>query len=595
MKRTGNYYSSLVLFLVFCLLGLIPAKSVAQSEVNVVATVSETTIYTGERISLSVEISGSFNNVSRPELPEFEGFRLLSNNPSTSRSYSYVNGQTSSSYSYSYYLIAQDEGTYTIPPITVSIDGEELTTEAIDVEIVDRNSSASEPVSSNRPEIFLRLEVSDNTPVPGQQLVSDVILYFKDGLEVNSYQPVPGWKAEGFWKEELENTERPRAESTVINGVRYRKAKLLQFALFPTKTGELTISPYEIIVSIRAAASRDDPFSSFFGGFGSNQRQVELKTDPIKLEVAPLPDTESGTYIGAVGNFNISRTLNTTEAVVGESIEIETTVRGTGNVPLITKPDYELPDGLEVYDPQETTSLNRRNQSISGTKTFTDVLIARTPGTYTIPEKTVAYFNPVRNQYVRETLPGLTFSVVRDPNAAVASEQSLTFAVKPVTGLASWAEPESPELTKRWWFWTGLLFPLLLLGAGYWQKTYRDKMTNNTAFARSKRASELAEKRLAEAIQKSEEGHVKEAYNLLQKALTGFIGDKLNLPEAGLSIQSYISALQDEGIDMNLIKNVRMLLDKCATISYAPDTTHAYLKSHVGLAESIIEKLKKEL
>ncbi len=189
MKRTGNYYSSLFLFLVFCLLGLIPARSMAQSGVNVVATVSETTVYTGERISLSVEISGSFNNVSRPELPEFEGFRLLSNNPSTSRSYSYVNGQTSSSYSYSYYLIAQEEGTYTIPPITVSIDGEELTTEAIDVEIVDRNSSASEPTSSNRPEIFLRLEVSDNTPVPGQQLVSDVILYFKDGLEVNSYQP----------------------------------------------------------------------------------------------------------------------------------------------------------------------------------------------------------------------------------------------------------------------------------------------------------------------------------------------------------------------------------------------------------------------
>lgn len=567
----------------------------AQSKVNVVATVSETTIYTGERVSLAVEVSGDFNNVSRPELPEFEGFRLLSNNPSTSRSYSFINGKTSSSYSYSYYLIAQDKGTYTIPSIAITIDGEEFATEPIEVEIVDRNSSATDPVSSSRPEIFLQLEVSDKTPVPGQQLIADVILYFKDGLEVNSYQPVPGWKAEGFWKEELENTERPRAESTVINGVRYRKAKLLQFALFPTKIGELSISPYEIIVSVRAAASRDDPFSSFFGGFGSNQRQVELKTDPVKLKVSPLPAVETGTYIGAVGNFNINRTISTTEATVGESIEIETTIRGTGNVPLITKPEYELPDGLEIYDPQETTSLNRRNQSISGTRIFTDVLIARTPGTYTIPEKTVTYFNPVRNQYVRETLPELTFSVVRDPNATVASEQALPFAVKPVTGLASWSTPQSQPLTKRWWFWTGLLFPLLVLGVGYWQKTYRDKMTNNTAFARARKASERAENRLAEAIQRSEEGHVKEAYNLLQKALTGYIGDKLNLPEAGLSIQSYISALQDKGVDMNLIKNVRMLLDKCATISYAPDTSHAYLKSHVGLAESIIEKLKKEL
>lgn len=595
MKRTGNRYLSLVLFFGFSLFGLFALKSQAQPKVSVVATVSETTIYTGERVSLSVEVSGDFNNVSRPELPEFEGLRLLSNNPSTSRSYSFVNGQTSSSYSYSYYLIAQDTGTYTIPSITIMIDGEEFTTESIDIEIVDRNSAAAEPQESNRPDIFLRMEISDNTPVTGQQLIADIILYFKDGLEVNSYQPVPGWKAEGFWKEELENTERPRAESTVINGVRFRKARLLQFALFPTKTGELNISPYEIIVSVRAAASRDDPFSSFFGGFGSNQRQVELETEPIELDVSTLPELENGSYLGAVGNFNISRRISTNEAVAGESIEIETVVRGTGNVPLITKPEYELPDGLEVYDPQETTSLNRRNQNISGTKTFTDVLIARTPGSYTIPEKTVAYYNPVRNQYVKETLPALTFTVVRDPDSAIASEQTLTFAVKPITGLATWTTPDQRSLAGRWWFWAGLLLPLAVLGVGYWQKSYIDKMTNNTAFARATKASEKADERLALALKKSEEGNIKEAYNLLNKALTGFIGDKLNLPEAGLSIQSYASALQDKGVDMNLIKNVRMLLDKCATISYAPDTSHSYLKSHVGLAESIIEKLKKEL
>lgn len=568
----------------------------AQSaDINVVSTVSQTTVYTGERISLSVEVSGDFNNVSRPTLPEFTGFRLLSNNPSTSRSYSFVNGKTSSSYSYSYYLIAQDEGNFTIPSITVSIDGDEYNTDPIDVEIVDRNSSANESGSNDRPEIFLRMEVSDRNPVPGQQLITDVILFFKDGLEVNSYQPVPGWKAEGFWKEELENTERPRAESTIIDGIRYRKARLLQFALFPTKTGELSISPYEIIVSVRAASSRDDPFSSFFGGFGSNQRQVELKTDPVQLDVEPLPDIDPSSYTGAVGSFSINRKISTREALVGESIEIETTIRGTGNVPLITKPDYELPDGLEIYDPQQASSLNRRNQQISGSKVFTDIVIARTPGNYTIPQTTLAYFDPARNEYVRESLPALTFTVNSDPNAQAATEQTLSFSVKPVTGLASWTSDSSTALAGRWWFWTGIFFPALVLGIAYWQKTYRDKMTNNTAFARSKRASSIAEERLEKAMERSEEGHIRDAYNLLQKALTGFISDKLNLPEAGLSNQSYISALQDQGVDMELLKNIRMLLDKCATISYAPDSSHDYLKSHVGLAKSILEKLKKEL
>src|SRR6056297_1387565 len=106
MKRTGKPFA--IFLLLLPLFSIFAGNSRAQSaDINVVATVSQTTVYTGERISLSVEVSGDFNNVSRPNLPEFTGFRLLSNNPSTSRSYSFVNGKTSSSYTYSYYLIAR--------------------------------------------------------------------------------------------------------------------------------------------------------------------------------------------------------------------------------------------------------------------------------------------------------------------------------------------------------------------------------------------------------------------------------------------------------------------------------------------------------
>src|SRR5699024_6507165 len=101
--------------------------------------------------------------------------------------------------------------------------------------------------------------------------------------------------------------------------------------------------------------------------------------------------------------------------------------------------------------------------------------------------------------------------------------------------------------------------------------------------------------RLDKAITLSEDGHLKQAYNMLQKALTGFIGDRLNLPEAGLSNKEYIQALKQEDIDHELIKNIRLLLDKCSSISYAPSASHEYLKSHVGLAQSTLDKLKKVL
>lgn len=592
MKRIGRVFRLFTLFLP--LLALISGPAWAQSSVSVEATVSESKVYTGERVSLSIEVSGDFNNVSRPELPDFEGFRLLSNNPSTSRSYSYVNGESTTSYTYSYYLVAQNKGSFQIPPVSISIDGETRQTSPINVEVVDRNESARSS-GSDTPNIFLQLEVSDDQPVTGQQIITDVVLFFRDGIEVNSYQPVPGWKAEGFWKEELQDSGRPQATSTIVDGVRYRKARLLQFSLFPTKTGELEISPYEIIVSARSSSSGNDPFSSFFGGFGRNQRQIELTSDPVTVNVQPLPPTNGSDYLGAVGNFEVSRDISTNSATVGQSIEITTHINGTGNIPLISKPEYELPDGLEVYEPQESSNLNRRNQQISGSKTFTDVIIARSPGSYTIPEKNVAHYNPTNGRYITTNLPELNFEVSENPDAVSVSDVPSAFPVSPVTGLAQWVLPTSTDFTLSWWFWVGIILPLIILGIGYWRKSYIEKINTDEAFARSQRASDRASERLEEAISLSEKGSIKQAYNMLQKALTGFISDRLNLPEAGLSNEQYVEALKDEDIDKNLVKNVRMLLDKCASISYAPDTSHAYLKSHVGLAQSTLDKLKKVL
>ena len=591
MKRTGS-----VTFAILLLIVGVFGRSQAQ-DLQVEATVSETKIFTDERLSLSIEIAGSFNNVSRPELPALNGLRLLSATPSTSRSFSYVNGETSTTYSYTYSLVAQDEGEYEIPAISVLIDGTEYRTDPISVSVIDRNTSAADPSASGRPDIFLRLEVSDDNPVTGQQLVTDVVLFFKSGLEVNSYQPVPGWKAEGFWKEELENSQRPRAESVILDGVRYRRARLLQFSLFPTKSGELTISPYEIVVSVRSTTSRSDRLGSIFGGFGSNQRRVELQSEPVTIDVETLPGIDEANYLGAVGSFDISRTISSRQAVVGETIEIETRINGTGNVPLISKPEYRLPDGLEVHDPQETMSLDRRNGRISGSKTFTDVVIARRPGNFRLPQTTVAYFSASRGSYETVSLPEITFSVNPDPDAAVASSQQQSFTIAPVTGLASWHAPsEAPRsLVLLWWFWAGLAFPAIFAFVAYRWKKFRDKMTSDTAFARSYNALEKATQRLDEVVKQSEQGDIKGAYNALHKVLTGFIGDKLGLPEAGLSDREYVENLREQQISDELVKNVRMLLDKCSSISYAPETSHEYLKSHVGLAEKILNQLKKEL
>ncbi len=591
MKKIGK--RGTFCFFLALLIPLFLENAVAQSNISVKATVSEAVVYTGEILELNITVSGDFNKISRPELPDIEGFALMNPIPSTSRHFSYFNGVSNTSYTYSFYLRARQTGTYTIPAVSVLIDEKKYTTNLLKVEVIDRNNTGDGDASS-QPGIFLRMKVSDRSVVPGQQIIANVVLYFKDDVQVNSYQPIPGWKAEGFWKERLESSRRPQVKSVILSGVRYNKARLLQFALFPTKTGELTLSPYHVKILAQTVSNQRNPFSSIFGSF-ADRRRLELETEPVTIEVEPLPEASGAKYTGAVGSFSIQREISADSVQVGETIEIKTTISGTGNIPLLTKPEYNLPSGLEVYQPQTTVQINRSGARIHGSKTFTDIVVPRNQGEVTIPAVTLSWYSPVQSEFIKEKLPAKTIAVRVNINGGTARTNLSRNAISPITGLVNWSSSRQQNLLSYWWFWAGLLLPIIGASVGYWRKIHTEKLNNNFNFARSLQAAETAEKRLNEAIASADDGRLKQAYNSLQKALTGFISDKLGMPEAGLSVEQYVEALEERKVNKDLIRNVRMLLNKCATINYAPDTSSAYLKSHVGLAESIIKKLKKEL
>lgn len=418
----------------------------------------------------------------------------------------------------------------------------------------------------------------------GEQVIANVVLYFKSDVEVSSYQPSPGWKAEGFWKEDLENRQQARTTSTLINGVRYQRAVLLQQAIFPTKSGELTLSPFEVVVQVRKRNCRRDIFS-----FGLGQERMELNTLPVTVNVRPLPDVDNAVFSGAVGKFEISRTLEPNEAFVGESVEINTSITGQGNIPLIVKPEYEYPEALELYDPQESSSITRNNQQIGGSKTFTDIVIARNEGEYVIPEQRFAYYDPELRRYRNITLPLLTLEVKRDPRLVNSSANEYRFEITPMTGLANWVSSSQNHLHQKTWVWFLLILPIASLAGAFVVRTYTERMNNDSAFARSQKAREKALTTLSEAV-KTED--IKSGYHFIEKALIQFVTDKLDLPQAGLSIKELSDAILTKG-DAESAQELKRLLDKCETISYAPNTSQEGLNADIQRAKELIKKVGK--
>jgi len=587
MKKIGNLNR---FFFLVSLISVFSLSKVWAQDVEVNATVNETVVFQGERIVLTIAVSGSkFKKITNPDLPELQGMRFLSSTPSTSTSFSFANGVAKSSYSYSYYILTEKEGEFTIPPVSVSIDQKLYKTQALKVSIRSRSAAAKNPNAS--PDIFLKMELSNPKPYVGEQVLATVVIYFKNSLEILSYQPTAGWKAEGFWKEELNDGKQPQVTSDIINGVSYRKAELMKYALFATKSGKLNLSPFTVVTTVRVASRNRDPFSSFFGGYGTNQRNVDLETDAVPVEVISLPELNDAIFTGAVGNYKVSRSITKTSVVAGESIELATKIQGSGNIALVTKPKYEFPNTFEEYNPQESSDINRKSDIIKGVKTFSDIVIPRTPGTYVIPEVKYAFFNPTRKRFETTVLSAINLVVKKDPRAFASTTQQIPFEVQPVLGQTFWYSPEKFTVFKQNWFIMMLAFLFVVGIALFFYRSYLDKMEGDVQFARSNKASRKADTRF-NAAKKIAESDIKASYAEMQKALVGYVADRLHIPETGQDEDIYIEELVKKGMEPEDIKQLNTLLQKCSTIRFAPLTSMQDFQNDFQIAQKLYKSIR---
>lgn len=591
MQKIGNYSLIALLFVVFFnVLGVYELSAQV-----VTATVSETKPYKGERLVLTIEVSGeNFKSIDLPELPALTGVQYLSTSPSTSQSFTMINGQTSRKYGYSYYLQATELGNFTIPSVTINVDGKNFRTNPIKITVIDRSSQAPKEKADAMDDLFIRLEVSNTNPLVNEQIQAKVVLYFKQNTEVLSYQPNPSWKAEGFWKEELNDGKEVVIESVVMNGVRYRKAVLMNYALFPSKPGRLVLNPFEVSCTIRVPVSANHPFAGW-GSFGSTQRVLDLKSAPIVINARDLPSGAEGFSLGAVGQFSLNRTATKTRLLVGETVEVVTDVSGVGNIALINVPKYEYPEGFEIYDPQIQTSVNRNGVVVNGNKMIKDVLIARRPGTLTIPAATVSWYNNKTQGWQKVTLPELRFTVEKDPNA-IASGQRLTVnSTQLITGSPKLTQSRDRLNYSSLWIWLGLMSPFMVFGLGTLFLRYIEKLDTDVYFSRAQRAYRSATKQLERAKLEAESGDIKHGYNLIHKALTGFIADRLRLPVAGLSDMEYIDALKSKTNSFTDLEVVSSLVQKCSLIAFAPVTDYSSFEKDHSVAVELLLNLKKHI
>lgn len=525
--------------------------------------------------------------------PPFSGFiKLAGPQTSYSSSTQIINGRMTheTSYSYTYYLQAINEGTYVIPPALVTIKNKSYYSDSLRIEVTGGNvqqpsvKSGTDTQQQKTPQsappggqISLDLAVSRKEVYVGEPVTATVKIYTRVDLSGINEIKYPAFT--GFLKTDIETPPLKSLRQENINGTIYGTGILQHFLLYPQITGEITIDPVQITVLVQQRSGRSDPF---FGDFFSTYTTVPqaVVSKPVKINVKPLPGIKPEDFSGIVGKINIKAFLNKDTVNVNDAVNYRITVSGNGNLKLAGAPKLKLPPDIEIYDPKITDDIKNTINGTSGQRTFEYLLIPRHYGDYTVPPLTYSYFNTATGRYDRLTTPEFIFYARKgtEQNSEITvyggvSKEDVKYVGKDIRFIrinpGRLVKPANLIITKQSFYLDYIIAILIFLIILFLRREHIRRNSDITA-VKNRRAGKIAVRRLRNASVCMKKGQTDKFYEEILKALWGYLSDKLNIPVSDLTRNNAVNALKEKGIDEEKITSLTDILDKCEYARYAP-------------------------
>lgn len=588
-------------FLLFTM--LLSGTAGVSAQVTFKAT-APATVVEGEQFRLSYILNKEGGkDIRLPDIPDFD----VLFGPSTTVSFSErrVNGVTTSesSVTYTYILMPKKSGTFTIPPASIKVDGSNYESNAVRIKVVppeERSSESTGTSTVSSEDAFIRAIVSKNNPYEQEGVTVTFRLYTR--LNPINYGKIQFPEFEGFMVEEIDMPANVQLEMERYNGRDYYAADLRKTLLFPQRSGQISIPQGSLVMVFSVPSGRR--ISTFLG---TQEVMVDVKkelvTNPLSINVKPLPANRPASYANAVGNFTLKSDINATEVKANEAITVSLEISGTGNMKLIRNPEVVFPDNFEVYDPTVTNSLNATTNGLTGSRKIEYMAIPRFEGSYTIPAVEFTYFDPSKNRYETLTVPEQKLQIAKgdagSSNAAssyvsrqdVKVEQDIRFLK---TGKPTYVSATS-FLVGSLNFWLWHLVPLLILIVFYILNRKQARQNANVALMRTRRANKVAIKRLKAANTYLKQQDKEHFYDEVLRALWGYFSDKLSIPVARLSRSNIEEELSQKGIDEQLVGKFIEILDTCEFARYAPAESNAEMDRIYNDTMKAIEEMEYKL
>jgi BatD DUF11 like domain len=375
-----------------------------KGEVEIKASIGADKIGMDDVLLYTITLKG-INNPQQPNLADLEGFKVAQSSRNTE--FRFVNGVSSYYTNFVYYLTPLKTGVFILPPVAYSYQGRDFKTQTFTVKVVEGSvtSQQQKPRRRRFPSIFddddffsspfkkaqpqaidVRLvpEISKRTAFKGEQIILRLRLYTRNSVQ--SVDMVSNQSIPGFWQEWFPLPKSIPGENKTIKGKVYQVYEVRKVALFPTKSGKITIPSLKFQLVLRDAMS-----------FFSSPQRIIRSTPEIVVQVNDPPPVAAGL---PVGRFNLSVRPGKRELDINDMLTIKVRVSGKGNLKTLSPPEFQNNDFFKVYSPKISRNVSKQDKGISGHVEAEVPVAFKKSGLISFPALQFKYFDPQKGKTV---------------------------------------------------------------------------------------------------------------------------------------------------------------------------------------------------
>ena len=569
------------------------------AQVKFEANVSKNTLGLNERVRIEFSMNEDGDNFVPPNF-EASGFRVVGG-PSQSISQSWINGRSSFQKSYTYILLPLKKGNLVIRQAVIEINGQLYKTLPIKINVTNAVQQPNDPnepatVSADN-NLYLVADISKTNPYVNEPITVVYKLYFSYNIGITNWRELNKPKYNDFWSQNID-IKQLVAEEGMFKGERYRYVVLRKTVLYPQKAGKLEIEPLSLDIDCQVPRGRPN----FFGQVQMVEDSKRVSAGSKVISVKPLPEAgKPEDFSGAVGKFNFKVTPSRTGLKFGESLDLDVSVTGTGNLKLFSLPKPEVPSTLEMYDPEHSENVSTPLTGMTGSIADKYTIIPQSKGNFPIKPLRFTYFDLSSGSYKTITSPEIMLNVLDGPGLSNSSPVASGTNKVSVTANKAFAfikqkttlKPIEPnDFLGSGLFYSLLILPFLGIPALILFRKRKEAEDADIVGNKKKKSNALAKKYLSEA--QKQINHKEPFYIALEKALHNFLKAKLSIETSDMSKDKISEILLSRNANSETISDFITLTENCELARYAPSTS-VTIQQDYDKAVEIISNLEKQI